>query len=226
MLLAIQSRLSSLRLPQKALADIGGIPLLGHCIRQCLSSNAKQVVIATSTLDSDQKIVDLGKEFGVPVFRGPIDDVLARLYMLAFKCQVNHLIRVSGDSPFIDPKLINRAIALANTTNVDLVTNVLNRTFPKGQSVEVISFRLLESLMYLKLTNFDREHVTSHVYENPEMYQIKTFESGLEFGSVQLSVDTHEDLLCARRLMNHCRGQIGSWLEMTYIWQSFNDQNE
>ena len=53
--------------------------------------------------------------------------------------KAKYFVRVSGDSPMIDPKLIDKAIKISKKTKGhDIITNVFPRTFPKGQSVEVI----------------------------------------------------------------------------------------
>lgn len=213
-MVAIQARMSSKRLPGKALYEINGIPLLGHCIRRCIEAEVGTVVVATSVYPEDDVICCLSESLGVPVFRGPLDDVLERLRLLAEHFNSRHIARISGDSPFIDPGLIRSAIALMETQGVELVTNVLNRTFPKGQSVEVLSRELLENLARKKLTSFDSEHVTSYIYENPGEFQICSFESHGDYGGVQLSVDSIEDLECARRISQAMGSSAASWSEL------------
>jgi len=151
---------------------------------------------------------------GVPVFRGPLADVLERLRLLAKHFDTRYVARISGDSPFIDPGLIRSAIALMETQGIELVTNVLNRTFPKGQSVEVLSREMLEKLARKELTSFDREHVTSYAYRNPREFQICSFESSGDHGDIQLSVDSIEDLECARRISQVMEGAAASWSEL------------
>lgn len=214
---AIQARMSSKRLPGKALHDINGLPLLGHCVTRCRMSEVKKVVVATSRDAEDDVISVFGESIGVPVFRGPLDDVLERLRLLAEQFNTQHVARISGDSPFIDPGLIRSAITLTETQGVELVTNVLNRTFPKGQSVEVLSRELLENLACRELTSFDREHVTSYVYRNPGEFQIRSFESGGDHGDVQLSVDSEEDLECARRISRAMGDSAASWSELVRL---------
>ena len=214
---AIQARMSSKRLPGKALQNINGHPLLGHCIARCKMSEVKRVVVATSHDAEDDVISVFSESLGVPVFRGPLDDVLERLRLLAEHFNTRHIARISGDSPFIDPGLIRLAIALMETRGVELVTNVLNRTFPKGQSVEVLSRELLQNLARKKLTAFDREHVTSYIYKNPGKFQICSFESNGDYGDVQLSVDSIEDLECARRISQAMESSAASWSELTTL---------
>jgi spore coat polysaccharide biosynthesis protein SpsF (cytidylyltransferase family) len=84
-------------------------------------------------------------------------------------------IRISGDSPLIDPKVIDMAIAEYRCGFYDLVTNVLHRTFPKGQSVELVRSSSFKR-MYGDLISFDdREHVTKAFYRSESNFKIMNF---------------------------------------------------
>ena len=62
-----------------------------------------------------------------------------RLYETANMNKAKYFVRINGDSPLIDPKLIDKAIKISKKKKgYDIITNVFPRTFPKGQSVEVI----------------------------------------------------------------------------------------
>jgi spore coat polysaccharide biosynthesis protein SpsF len=84
---------------------------------------------------------------------------------------------------------------------VDLVTNVLPRSFPKGQSVEVIAAAALGRLLASTDDAEDREHVTRYVYRNPGAFRIATFQSPSPRPDMQLSVDTPEDFERVGRIL-------------------------
>ncbi len=69
-------------------------------------------------------------------------------------------MRINGDSPLIDPALIDRGVRIFLDKPCDLVTNILTRTFPKGQSVEVIKLSALHLANSLAKTAHEVEHVT------------------------------------------------------------------
>jgi len=114
----------------------------------------------------------------------------------------------------IDPRLVDQAISEFQSGGYDLVTNVQRRTFPKGQSVEVVDAdrfsRVVESLR----DPYDQEHVTSFYYKNPEMFKISNFESGADLGDLQLSVDTEEDFLIMRQLIARVNPYVATWQEL------------
>jgi spore coat polysaccharide biosynthesis protein SpsF len=206
--------MSSRRLPGKVLKEIDGIPVLGHCILRCRQSQADKIVVATSEHATDDVLVEVAAQFDAETFRGPLDDVLERFRLLAKYYSAEKLIRINGDSPFVDPTLINHAIELSLQGNYDLVSNVHPRSFPKGQSVELLTQDLLESLRSYVLTEEHREHVTKYVYQNPSMFRILNFSSGGSFESIQLSVDTPEDLDDLRHLAKGMNGKVGSWIDI------------
>lgn len=217
---AVQSRMSSSRLPAKALADVNGAPLLSHCVARCRDANVGTVVIATSDHEEDDAIELLGKNIGIPVFRGSLYNVIERFHTLAKQYQAKYVVRVSGDSPFIDPQLIRTAVQLAKAKASDLVSNVVTRTFPKGQSVEVLSRDTLVRLDGISLSEYDKEHVTSCIYANPSDFRILSFESGGSFGDIQLSVDTANDLECARRIAIKMTSNQISWRDLVTLRRS------
>jgi spore coat polysaccharide biosynthesis protein SpsF len=155
-----------------------------------------------------------GARVGAKVFRGTLHNVVERFRLLADAFEAKAVVRISGDSPFIDPALIKRAVEIGCDTDSDLVTNVLTRTFPKGQSVEILSREVLDRLASMTLSDFDKEHVTTRIYKEPSAYQILSFESSEEYGEVQLSVDTPADLELAIRLDRKMNGDVVGWREL------------
>ncbi|MDQ7834242.1 MAG: NTP transferase domain-containing protein [Humidesulfovibrio sp.] len=191
----VQARMSSSRLPGKSLALIQGNPLLAYLFENLkLSASLDAVVLATSSAPSDDPLAALASRHGVQAVRGDLMDVSARFLraIIAHPCQA--FVRICGDSPLLDPRLVDEAITLYRQGGADLVTNVLRRTYPKGQSVEVINtqaFRRAEAAM---TDPMDREHVTRYFYTRADEYRIRSFESGGKFGAVNFCVDTAEDL--------------------------------
>ena len=108
--------------------------------------------------------------------------------------KAKYFARISGDSPMIDPKLIDKAIKMSKKTKgYDIITNVFPRTFPKGQSVEVIkTFTLKKNLK--KFSKVDKEHVTKFFYKNSKKFNIKNFVLNKKNKEVKMSIDTKKDL--------------------------------
>lgn len=190
----IQARCSSKRLPGKVLKEIAGKPMLSYVVERCLQAKlASEVVIATSYERSDDGIAKLCAEYGYTCFRGELTDVSARFAKVLALGKWDAFVRVSGDSPLIDPLIIDRAISIAQDGTFDLVTNVFKRTFPPGQSVEVVSTEKFLHVQPRFISEMDKEHVTHHFYDAPQHFRIKNFEvDSLSLGC-KMAVDNELD---------------------------------
>jgi spore coat polysaccharide biosynthesis protein SpsF (cytidylyltransferase family) len=92
-------------LPGKALIDICGKPMLQWVVDQCRESAVDDVVVATTP--SSQPIIDYCLSHDIKYYVGDEYDILSRLYGAAKECGATHIIRVWGDSPLVDPAIIN-----------------------------------------------------------------------------------------------------------------------
>lgn len=196
----IQARASSARLPGKVLKTVGGKPLLQYLVERLRHGlNDCSLVLATSDGADDDAVASLGERLGVRVERGSLDDVVDRFLGAARRCGVASFVRLSGDSPLLDPALVDRAAGLFDEERADLVTNVFPRSFPKGQSVEVIAVEALERAAAASGDAEDREHVTRYLYQHADRFRIRNFAHEPNCGDMQLSVDTAADfdLFCA-----------------------------
>lgn len=221
----VAARLTSRRLPGKALRTVNGTPLLGYVVAAARQSRGKPVVV-TSVDPSDDPIVAWCEDAGVEVQRGSLNDVARRMMDAATALGVEVFVRVSGDSPMMDPRLIDVAIDLFSRSagEVDLITNVHPRTFPKGQSVEVIVAESLRQAAGSPIVTAEmREHVTAPMYADPSAFSIVNFTvadltgagDGLidarppqpSYADVQLSVDDVDDLHRFACVVRRLRGE-------------------
>ncbi len=197
--LAVFSRLDSRRLPGKALRSFGGRPLLGHVIdRVRRAVELDTIIVATSDRPTDDPIAEFAEKAGARVFRGSAADVLGRAVACARAFGLDHLVRTCGDSPFIDPALIDTMVRLHREKGADITTNVWPRTFPAGLSVEVVSTTALETAAAMTADPRHREHVTLYFYENAKNFYIHNECSGaIGYEGTPLTVDTPQDLVQA-----------------------------
>lgn len=191
----IQARISSTRFPGKVLAPFRGRTVLGHVVDRCAAVvGLDRVVVATSTDPSDDAVAAHVRERGAAVFRGPLDDVFGRLRACLLAHPADWFFRISADSPLVDPDILKAMLPLA-VPGRDMVTNVFPRSFPKGQSAELLRAAAFLSVDPAVLTASQREHVTTAFYDHPERYRIVNVESGRrDWPGAPLVVDTPEDL--------------------------------
>ena len=196
MIVIIQARSSSKRFPNKVLYKINNIPLIFHVVEKVnLSKNNLNIIVATSVKKSDDKLIKVLKKKNINYFRGSLKNVALRLLKVAKINKAKYFLRISADSPLIDYKNIDLAISLyKQNKNFDLITNVFPKTFPKGQSVEIIKTSILKKYI-AKFSNEDKEHVTRYFYRNPQKIKILNFKNMNKTKLIDQSVDTKEDLV-------------------------------
>ena len=220
---AVQVRMSSARFPGKALAELQGRTVIEH-ITNSIQSVGLPCFVLTSDNPSDDPLVDFLKQKGQAVFRGPLDDVLSRFQLFMRSYSFSHVIRISGDSPLIHPDVIRRVLADEGRALFDIRTNLFPRSFPKGQSVEMLSSDTLNSLSDFPLSFFHREHVTTYIYENPGSFEITNFTNVEDLSKLKLCVDYPSDLEKLSRMLDlfdlSISGGFPSWGELSLLLKS------
>ena len=196
MLAIVQARCSSKRFPNKILKIVHGKPLIHHVILKLLKSKKiSKIIVATSNHKSDEKLVKYLKKIKVQFFRGSLQNVAKRILDLALLKKKKFFIRISGDSPLIDYKLVDQAISIFNKNKkYDLVTNIFPRSFPKGQSVEIIRTNILKKNIH-KMGKLEKEHVTKYFYRYSKNFYNKNFRNKLKTRLIKLAVDNKKDLV-------------------------------
>lgn len=192
--------MTSRRLPGKVLIDVGGRTILEHVVtRLSRARSLDLIIVATSTDASDDAIADTCLRLGVPVHRGPLDDVAARFDGAIDHFHLRAFARVSADSPLLDPGIVDE-VAAQLTDGIDVATNVHPRSFPHGQSVEVVRSSTFRIVLPLMRTPEDREHVTSALYRELQPSRIASVTLASDLSAVRMVVDDHQDLARLRRV--------------------------
>ena len=213
--------MGSERLPGKVLLDIEGQSMLERVVRRVQASRlVSKVVVATSTNPADLAIAEAARMLGVGVARGSEDDVLDRFHDAADSYEADVIVRVSADSPFVDPAVTDKAIDayLSAQPPVDYASNKLSPTFPLGLDVEVFSRDALERTWREATEIFQRAHVTFYMYENPSRFRLLPVTNERNLHSMRWTIDTPEDLEYARQVFKRLEGRNDfGWLDVVSI---------
>lgn len=196
--IVILARLSSTRLPGKTLIDINGKKIIQYIIERILQvADINNIVVATSTESSDDLLVDFVSKIGVRVYRGSLNNVSNRFYQAALLQEWNYAIRINGDNIFVDTKLLKHIIDLSNENKFDFISNVKDRTFPKGMSIESVKISHYKLILpNIVVDERYKEHVTLYMYENiiSDKYHFIYNNEIPEIAGLQLALDTKDDL--------------------------------
>jgi len=166
----IQARMGSTRLPGKSMADLGGRPVIDWVVERAASAElVDSVIVATSTNSEDDVLAQHVEAHGVATaWRGDPDDVLDRFAGALSLTDADVIVRVTGDCPFVQPELIDLAIA-TQRDGVYSATDPDGR-FPRGFDVEAVSRAALVAAAAEATDPDEREHVTVFVVRRPERF--------------------------------------------------------
>ena len=204
----IQARMTSSRLPEKVLADICGKPSLQIMLeRISMSTSVGKVVVATTINTSDDPIVNLCNKLGYKTFRGDEFDVLGRVLQAAEAESAEVVVRLTADCPMIDPDVIDEVVTAFSINNHDYLSNTIERTYPDGLDVEVMSINTLREAHKKAVAPFLREHVTPYISGKcPDLgagdFRIDQIRFAADFSHIRWTLDTKEDLQRIRSLVS------------------------
>ncbi len=189
----IQARMSSRRLPAKVLKPILGVPMLGRQIERVRRARTlDEIIVATSTHESDQELADFCQDIGVKCIRGSLDDVLGRYHLAAQSVDARVIVRLTGDCPLSDPNTIDALIGKYAEGGFDYVSNTLKPTFPDGLDTEVFSRQALETAYHNATLHSEREHVTPYLKTSDDISKFN-FENASDLSALRWTVDEPAD---------------------------------
>ena len=192
------SRMDSSRLPGKAMMRLGDAPVLAWVVQRLSASHELDgIVVCTSDRTLDDPLTVVADKMKCGLFRGAADDVLGRALACARYLNADAVVRISGDSPFMDARLVDSVVRCFRDTKPDIATNVHPRTYPAGMSVEVIATAALQRMDEAVTEPSDREHVTTYLYRNVDDFRIENVAAASSLRDVDLALDTKDDFALA-----------------------------
>jgi len=202
----LQARTTSTRLTAKVLMKICNktiINLIIERLRQC--KQVDDIILAIPDTDQNDVLEEYAKKLGWHYYRGSENDVLSRYYQTARQFDISEIVRVTGDCPLIDPRLVDLMIENYLKEKVDYTAIGIEGNFPRGLDAEIFSFETLEKVNIETQRDYEREHVTPYIYEHPELFKIRFIEADkkLRRPELRLTVDTQEDFNLVREIFKN-----------------------
>jgi spore coat polysaccharide biosynthesis protein SpsF len=168
----IEARMNSNRLPGKVMLRAAGKPMLEHLINRLRAvPTINRIILATTTNESDDTLVQFSKNKRIDCFRGSEDDVLGRVIGAADFAQADIVVGITGDCPIIDPKIIEHTIQMYMANDCDFISNGHIRSFPDGMDTRVCSLETLKRSSMMTENTLDREHVSLYIRNHPEIFK-------------------------------------------------------
>ncbi len=205
----ITSRINSTRLPNKALLDICGKPMLQRVYeRTKLAKCLDDVWIATTRRSTPIKKFCLTNE--MPCYRGDEEDILGRLYYASRKAKADIIVRVWGDAPLIDPQVIDDTVKYYFNNDLMYATNY---GFPAGLNVAVISYGALQKA-HRKIKDPEKRHwIHKYFTDNQKEFRVGEYRNSIDYSNLDWSVDVMWDLRFARIVYEELGENFG-WKEI------------
>lgn len=199
----VQARMGSTRLPGKILMPL---PLeTDRCLLNWIIDNLKEssfnntIFIATSLNSKNDPLEGFCKKNSVTCYRGCEEDVLSRFMEITKTSEFDHVVRLTGDNPFIDIDLLDKSISHHLESGADYTATA---GLPLGMNFEIICAKALQGLDEKELSTSEREHVTLH-FKNTEGYKLGTFYPLKEdLSNLRLTVDYSSDYLLVSTILS------------------------
>lgn len=191
----ITVRLSSSRLPQKALLPLAGKRVIDHVIERAkvsLNGGLSHIVVCTSIEPEDDSLEKIAQEHGVDCFRGSLSDKIDRWRGATEKFNADYIVTIDGDDLFCDPELITAAIAQIEKSSADVVT-ADTPEYACGAFTHAISTTAIKKICEVKDTT-DTEMTKPYLIESG-LFKVELLETDSVFKDpkVRLTLDYPED---------------------------------
>jgi len=194
--------MNSNRFPGKVLYMLNNSPLLKYLlgsIDRCKSID--KVIVATSRDIKDEPIVGFCNEHNIECYRGALNNVADRIREVITTFKLDSFVRISADSPLLDYRIIDSAVNVFLSENYSMVTNIFPRSYPKGQSVEVVNSKMFLDNYPRFADEDDFEHVTKYFYRHHNQFDIHNLAADKDYSDISLAVDTPEDMNTIKRII-------------------------
>lgn len=204
----IQARYNSTRFPGKVVKKINNKTILEILIRRLSrSKHITKIIVACSNNRNDKAIVTICRKLSVNYFIGSENDVLNRFYHAAKKYRGINIVRITADSPLIDPNIVDDVISNFFLKNADYASNVNPPTFPDGLDVEVFKFSVLKEAYINAKKSEEREHVTPFIINNKKFKKFN-FKNSIDYSSLRLTLDEKEDFILIAKIIKYFKNNL------------------
>lgn len=199
----IQARMGSTRFPGKMTAPFHGRPVLSWVIKRLQRcQRLDDIVLATTNLDRDRVLIDMGRDHSIQIFAGDEKNVLKRFVEAAEMASADNVVRVCADNPLIAPEAVDQLIEFYQAYHPDYAYNHVPKgvcEHPDGFGAEIFSVHLLDRISSNTSLPEHFEHVTSYLWDHTNLFDMRTpacpIAWQLKDATFSFDVDRPEDLV-------------------------------
>ncbi|MBQ1592569.1 MAG: acylneuraminate cytidylyltransferase, partial [Treponema sp.] len=194
--LIVQCRLSSTRLPRKALLPLGGFSIIEWVLSSMKKVPCDAYYLAVDT-ESAPELEFAAKKYGWDFYAGSRDDVLDRFCKTIELSKADVVVRATADNPFLfydaASELLEEYKKRKSSSPVDYITWT---GLPHGSGIEIFCAQsLLEAAKLSNLTAEDHEHVGPALYKHQDHFNCLFLKSpsAYYYPELRTTIDTASD---------------------------------
>jgi spore coat polysaccharide biosynthesis protein SpsF len=202
----IEARMTSSRLPGKVLMPAAGRPMLHHLVTRLRAApSIDEIVLATTTNEADEPLVQFARSEEIGLFRGSEEDVMSRVIGAAESAHADAVVEITGDCPIIDPDLVEQTVRIFKRNNADYVANSFISSYPDGMDTQVFRLETLKRSAAMTDDPLDHEHVSRHIVNHPELFShlYVIAPPSLHWPGLGLTLDVPADYELLKRIIEH-----------------------
>lgn len=200
----VQARNGSTRFPKKMTSKLLGKTVLEWVLLRAGRVKVDEKILATSVLPGDDPVEQIAKSMDWKVLRGSPTDVLSRYAEVVKKFHLNYVVRITGDCPLVDHRLIELSLEKMTKEDADYITFV---GIIDGFDVEVINGDWIVIADKLAKLPSEREHVSAYIRKSRKAKKIFLKYHEEDLSHIHLSVDYPEDLEVIERILKELRSE-------------------
>jgi len=220
--IGIQARSNSSRLPGKVLLPINNIPIAVLAAKRASNNYNFETVVLTSKEKSDDALSRTLDSYDIQYYRGDLNNVLRR-FVEAFSCYSDEtvVVRLTADNVFPDSELINEVIEDFNKNDYKyIIANGSECGLPYGVSVEVTHLRYLREAYSKATSSHDLEHVTPYIRRK---YGVNLFLKYLDknLGNLVCTIDTLDEYFLVSEVFSNYKNaiEVSTWSLIHFLEQ-------
>lgn len=206
----IAARLSSKRLPGKALLKIYDKPMIVELVERLkCSKHTSDIIVCTSKNNNDDKLCSELEKYKINFFRGDELDVMSRYISVATDMNAETVVRVTADNPLTDTEIMDELIEshVANKSDYTYAAEI-----PDGAESEIIQTDLLLKC-HKMIKNKKNTEYMSWFLNNPKYFKVNKIQlnnTALRRKDVVLTVDIQKDFELLKKIFKYFEGKLPS----------------
>ncbi len=180
-------------------------PLFIRMIERVKSCHLVRMIIVTKSRNElNDPISELCKKEKIILWETE-GNQLDEDYRIAANYNIDLLVKISLNTPLIDPLIINRCLSyfIENQYKLDYLSNMHPASYPKGNELEILSFESLKAAWKNANSEIERSKSSFYILNNVDKFNIENvlWETGNDYSkSHRWNLIYEEDYLFIKKI--------------------------